>query len=166
MDAAKLTAILDEICQKVGGKWLLTGGALIQLQADAARATEDVDLVAISHETLSPVAAQNELFKAAIRSGLGPESVNSAAGFFVAQVPGWQNHLIEIQSGACGTIYRPSLTLFTILKLGRGTEVDLLDIAAAVQSFGAAEFDPRSFSQMASNEVRKLFEAHRKSFGL
>ncbi len=163
---AKISGLLDEICQKVGGNWLLTGGSLIQLEVDSARATEDIDLVAINHSSLSEVAAQNELFKAAVRLGLSAENVISAASFFVQNIPNWKQNLIELRAGPAGKIFRPNLTLFILLKLGRASPVDLKDIALAVQKYGPAEFMMEVFKKNAEPKIVTLFEANRKNFGL
>jgi hypothetical protein len=166
METSKINGLLNELCQKVGGKWLLTGGSLIQLEIDGHRATEDIDLVAIEHETLSHIAAQDELFKAAIRQGLSPESVNSAASFFVQRIAGWKNHLIELRTGPKGAIFRPDLTLFLALKLGRGTEIDLSDVASAVKAFDSKEFNFERFKQMVEPKTRELFEKLRSKWSL
>jgi hypothetical protein len=166
MEISKIDKLLEELCQKVGGDWLLTGGSLVQLEMDGQRATEDIDLVAIRHAELSEVAAQDELFKAAIRLGLSPESVNSAAGFFVHRLDGWKDHLVKLRSGAKGTIFRPDLTLFVALKLGRATEIDLADIASATKAYGPGEFSRENFKKMADPKLLELFEKLRSRWSL
>lgn len=47
METAKLTQMLDILCQEIGGDWLLTGGSLVRFDIDPARGTEDIDLVNI-----------------------------------------------------------------------------------------------------------------------
>ena len=166
METSKINGLLDELCQKVGGKWLLTGGSLIQLEIDSHRATEDIDLVSIDHESLSDVAAQDEMFKAAIRIGLSPESVNSAASFFVHRLPSWKNQLVILRSGIKGTIFRPNLTLFLALKLARATEIDLSDIAAAINAYDSKEFDFELFKTMADSKTLERFETHRGKWNI
>jgi hypothetical protein len=104
-----------------------------------------------------------QLFKSAIKLGLSAKNVNSAAGFFLHQIPGWENHLIEIKRGAKGKIFRPDLTLFIALKLGRATQIDLEDIAVAAKHWKNSEFSFQDFTKMVSPEVLKRFEHHRKT---
>lgn len=59
-----------------------------------------------------------------------------------------------------------SFVNFGRLKLGRATQVDLADIAAAVRSCGAEEFDERVFREWASADQWKCFEQHRAKWGL
>jgi hypothetical protein len=166
MEISKINELLDEICQNIGGKWLLTGGSLIQLEVDSMRATEDIDLIAIEHDSLSDVGAQQAMFKAAIGIGLSPENVNSAASFFVQQIADWKSHLVVLRSSPMGTIFRPDLTLFIVLKLARGTEIDLKDVGSAIQAFGANEFRAEAFEEMANHKSKALFEKNRKQWGL
>jgi hypothetical protein len=55
------------------------------------------------------------------------EAVNSAADFFVRRIVGWRDQLVELMRGASAVIYRPSATLFLLLKLERLSEADLDD---------------------------------------
>lgn len=166
LDLTKIQRLLDKVCQEIGGDWLLTGGSLVSLRFDSSRGTEDIDLVNVRHPTLEPMPLQTKLFLEAKGLGLTPEAVNSAASFFVRQVPGWEKHLKEIQVGPQGKVFRPDLTLFVRLKLGRATPVDLADIAAAVRACGPAEFNETIFRRWATADQLKLFEGHRGRWGL
>lgn len=166
MDPAKVEALLNEVCQVIGGDWLLVGGSLVQIEYNGGRATEDIDLVQIAHPSLSPVRCQDELFKAAFRLGLDPESVNSAARFFVSEVKGWENELVEMKTGSQGRIFKPTLTFFVALKLRRGTESDLLDVRAAVRKEGSAKFDNERFNAMVDPVIQARFEGLRSTLGL
>jgi hypothetical protein len=158
--------MLEEICQKIGGEWVLTGGSLIQLQASDSRATEDLDIIGLTHPALSETLAQNELFKAALRIGLSPETVNSAASFFFHQIPEWQNHLVKIKVGPVGTVFRPDLTLFIVSKLARSSEIDLQDISSAITAWGKSEFSMVAFTKMSSPDVMSRFNLHRDLWNL
>lgn len=52
MEAAKVEALIEDICQNVGGEWLLLGGSLVQLEYDGGRATADIDLLSLGHPWL------------------------------------------------------------------------------------------------------------------
>jgi hypothetical protein len=166
MDNEKIEAILDEVCQKIGGDWLLVGGCLVQLEYDGARATEDIDLVHVSDPTKSAVKAQDELFKAAFQLGLDPESVNSAASFFVSELPGWEGELREWRHGPAGRVLKPSLTLFVALKLARGSDIDLQDIASAVRKEGRGAFHEGRFRALTNAKIQAKFDLRRARFGL
>ena len=145
MEAKQLDEIVDYLLNELGGDWLLTGGSLVRLSFDANRGTQDVDLVRISHPRLSDEATRNELFQWLIKRGLGPEWVNTAVEPFVKAIPSWEKELVLERTGTQGRIFRPSFTFFVYLKLGRGTEVDIEDIRAALphckEGFNAEKFD-------------------------
>lgn len=166
MDAAKIEALLEAICQRVGGDWLLVGGSLVHLEYDGARATADIDLVPIGHPTYSDVRAQDELFKAAHALGLDAENVNSAARFFVADIPLWREEVLEWRHGPAGRVFRPTLALFVALKLARGTEIDLLDIRSAVKKEGAGEFREDRFRKIANSKIQSKFDSSRAGLGI
>lgn len=48
METSKVRRILEELSQKIGGNWLLVGGALVQIELNGQRATEDIDFALIS----------------------------------------------------------------------------------------------------------------------
>ncbi len=166
MEAAKIEALLEKICQEIGGDWLLVGGSLVQIEYDGQRATEDIDLVPISHPSLSDVRAQDALFKAAKTLGLDPENVNSAARFFVREFPEWQLEVVSFREGPSGRVFRPTLTLFVALKLKRGTEVDLGDIRAAVRKEGAIAFVESRFREISDDRLQAKFDSLRTQLGL
>src|SRR5712691_4763012 len=60
------------------------------------------------------------------------EAVNSAADFFVRRIDGWRDQLVELMRGSSAIIYRPSATLFLLLKLERMSEADLGDCLAMI----------------------------------
>jgi hypothetical protein len=118
MEAKLLEQILTYLCDELGGEWLLTGGSLVR----------------IDHPSLSDEAARNALFRWLIDRGLGPEWVNTAVEPFVREVPSWEQELAVLREGARGRVYRSNLTLFTYLKLRRGSEIDLTDVVKAMSA--------------------------------
>ena len=142
MEKAKTDRILEELCQNIGGDWLLLGGTLVQLIYDGERATEDIDLVHISHPTASRESVQNSLFQFTHKEwGIGSEFVNLSVEFFLNELSGWQTEVLPYRRGPRGQVLRPSLTLFCALKLRRGTELDLADIRSAVAKEGVQAFN-------------------------
>ncbi|MDR3608289.1 MAG: hypothetical protein P4M08_13040 [Oligoflexia bacterium] len=165
LSSKALDEIIAYLCDEIGGDWLLAGGALVRLEFDAERGTEDVDLVRVSHPELSDEMAKHTLFKWLIARGSGPEWVNSAVEPFVREVPNWQNELVFVRAGRKGRILRPTLTLFAYLKLRRGTDIDLSDIRAAVAKCPEG-FDERKFRLWADLKTLSRFEQHRAALGL
>ena len=70
------------------------------------------------------------LMELAAELGLSIEAVNSAADFFVRRIPGWRSEIEPFVIGARGRIFRPSPTLFLLLKLPRLSAHDLGDCLA------------------------------------
>ena len=65
--------------------------------------------------------------------GLPVETLNSAADFFVERIDGWRQEIEIFRKGSQGTIFRPTPTLFLLLKLGRLSEQDLDDCLALIE---------------------------------
>ena len=65
--------------------------------------------------------------------GLPIESVNSAADYFVHRIPDWREQLEPLHRGSRSTIYRPTPTLFLLLKLARLSSQDLADCLALLE---------------------------------
>jgi hypothetical protein len=59
--------------------------------------------------------------------GLPVEALNSAADFFVHRIPDWRRQIEPFRTGKSGRVFRPSPTLFLILKLRRLSTRDLDD---------------------------------------
>jgi hypothetical protein len=160
VEKAKVEQVLDEICQKIGGDWLLVGGALVQLHYNSDRATEDMDLVHISHPGKSKEVVQDELFRFTLKNwGMGPEFINLSVDFFVRQFKGWESELVLLREGTKGRIFRPSLTLFCALKASRGSELDLRDVKAALKSEGLDALDTAKLTNWLPPEKLEAVKA-------
>lgn len=122
----RIEAILATAADRLQGEWLLVGGALVALWLEPRRVTEDIDLVSVSDSSDQ----RYDLMLLAAEAGLSIEAVNSAADFFVRRIPGWQQEIVRYRSGAGAIIYRPTPTLFLLLKIGRLSEQDLADCRA------------------------------------
>jgi hypothetical protein len=123
LDAARLELIVQAVADRLPGDWLLVGGALVALWLDGRRVTEDVDLVGLEETGASRLT----LLGLAADLGLPVEALNSTADFFVARIPDWRDHLVPFRTGRTGRIFRPSPTLFLLLKLSRLSTRDLDD---------------------------------------
>lgn len=109
LDRDKLKNFLEELCHNFDDEWLLVGGSLVRLDINENRGTHDIDLVNFKDQ-------QSDLKRAEIITwargyGLDPEAFNSAASYFVKQVPQWNEHRVLLIQGAKGRIYRPTRTL-------------------------------------------------------
>ncbi len=123
LDRAAVAALVDAAGRALTGEWLLVGGAAAAVWFDASRRTEDVDLIGLAGTAEERIA----LMDFAVAAGLSPEVVNSAADYFVRRIPGWREAIEVLHRGPNATIYRPSPTLFLLLKIGRLSEKDLAD---------------------------------------
>ena len=118
---------------QLDGDWLLIGGAAAAAWFSVARTTEDVDLVGLAGTSAERLALMN----LAASAGLPVEAVNSAADFFIRKIDGWRDELVPLVRGPRATIYRPSATLFLLLKIERLTAVDLDDCLALIDHCAA-----------------------------
>lgn len=123
LDVARLDAIVQGVVDRLQGDWLLIGGALVALWFDSRRVTEDVDLIGIGGTGADRLA----LLGLAVDLGLPVEALNSAADYFVSRIPGWRSDIELFRTGRAGRVFRPSPTLFLLLKLPRLSTRDLQD---------------------------------------
>ena len=123
LDRTRVDAIVQCVVDRLPGDWLLVGGALVALWLDTRRVTEDVDLVGLA----GTGADRLSLLGLAADLGLPVEALNSAADYFVHQIPDWRQHLELFRTGPAGRIFRPSATLFLLLKVRRLSTRDLED---------------------------------------
>ena len=128
-DKARIEALLAMASEQLDGEWLLIGGAAAATWFSVARTTEDVDLVGLAGTSAERLA----LMDLASNAGFPIEAVNSAADFFVRKIDGWRDELVPLVQGPRATIYRPSATLFLLLKIERLTAVDLDDCIALLE---------------------------------
>ncbi|MBX3274263.1 MAG: hypothetical protein KF729_28610 [Sandaracinaceae bacterium] len=124
LDEARILRLLEAAERRLEGEWVLVGGALAAIWFSPSRVTEDVDLVGLQGTNEERLA----LMQLAQEEGLPVEAVNSAADFFLRKIPGWRDELEVLRRAARLTVYRPSPTLFLLLKLRLG-EQDLEDCA-------------------------------------
>jgi hypothetical protein len=132
-DKARIEALLALAAEQLDGEWLVIGGAAAAAWFSVARTTEDVDLVGLAGTSAERLALMN----LAASAGVPVEAVNSAADFFVRKIDGWRNELVPLVQGSRATIYRPSATLFLLLKLERLTAVDIEDCIALLDHCAA-----------------------------
>lgn len=115
--------LIEAAGEQLTGDWVLVGGALAALWFSPDRVTEDVDLIAVAERP----DRRFELMDFALAQGLPLETVNSAADFFLRRFPRWTEDLELLHAGAQARIFRPTPTLFMLLKVGRMSEADLGD---------------------------------------
>jgi hypothetical protein len=128
-DRARIEALLHLAGERLEGEWLLVGGASAAAWFSPARTTEDLDLIGLA----GTQAERFSLMELAAAAAIPIEAVNSAADFFVRRIPDWRQQLVELHRGSRATIFRPSATLFVLLKLRRLTETDLDDCTALLR---------------------------------
>jgi hypothetical protein len=126
LNRERLERLLGAMVENLHGDWLLVGGALVALWLEPRRVTEDIDLVGLG----SSPDDRLDLMRFADAMGLPIEAVNSAADYFVRRIPGWNEELELFRTGRQARIFRPSATLFLLLKMERLSDQDLFDCLA------------------------------------
>jgi len=129
MDGERIRAIVHEIGERLEGDWLLLGGALVALWIESRRTTEDIDVMGFAGCEDPRLA----LLQLADDLGLPIETLNSAADFFVQRIDGWESEIELLHRGSAGRIFRPSATLFLLLKLTRLSAQDLSDCLLLIE---------------------------------
>jgi hypothetical protein len=119
-----MAQFIYEAGERLSGKWLLLGGALMPALGIVSRVTVDIDFVRISKEPSDPTL---DLLKLAEKLKLPAGTINQAALFYLRKIKRFANHLVQMHKGSKATIYRPKATLFLQLKLNRLTESDAMD---------------------------------------
>jgi hypothetical protein len=119
----RIQRLVQAAGERLTGDWVLVGGALAAVWFAADRVTVDVDLISLADRP----ERRYELMDFALAEGLPLEAVNSAADFFLRRIPGWADDLELLHGGTRARIFRPTSTLFLILKCGRMSEADLGD---------------------------------------
>jgi hypothetical protein len=136
-DKARIEALLALAAEHLDGEWLLIGGAAAAAWFSIARTTDDVDLVGLTGSSEERLALMN----LASSAGYPVEAVNSAGDFFVRRIDRWRDEIVPFIRGPRATIYRPTATLFLLLKVERLTAVDL-DDCVALLAYCAATGEP------------------------
>ena len=145
----RIEALLALAGDRLDGEWLLIGGAAAAAWFSAARTTEDIDLIGLSGTQAERLA----LMTLAAEIGIPVEAVNSAGDFFVRRIADWRDQLVPLHVGPRATIYRPTATLFLLLKLARLSAIDLEDCRALL------EHAPRTGEPVDSGRVLAALDA-------
>ena len=122
-DRSRIKALLAHAVEWLEGDWLLVGGALAAVWFRPERRTEDIDLVDFTDGN----SGRLRLLELAEREGIPVEALNSAADYFVRRVPDWKEQVEPWLRGSRATLWRPTPTLFLLLKVHRLSEADLQD---------------------------------------
>ncbi|CAN5900153.1 hypothetical protein BH11MYX2_BH11MYX2_35410 [soil metagenome] len=133
-DTSRILALLELAGERLDGEWLLIGGGAAAVWFAPDRTTEDLDLIGLG----GTQAERFALMELAATAAIPVEAVNSAADFFVRRIDGWRDMTVELHRGPRATIYRPTATLFLLLKLGRLSAVDLDDCLALLRHVHAS----------------------------
>lgn len=128
-DRSRIQALLELAGERLTGDWLLIGGAAAAAWFAPVRTTEDIDLIGLGGSQAERLA----LMELAETASIPIEAVNTAADFFLRRVDGWRDQLVPLHRGPSATIFRPSATLFILLKLHRLSAVDLEDCIALLE---------------------------------
>lgn len=123
LDRDRLEELLEAMTEHLEGDWLLVGGAIVALWLEPRRVTEDIDILGLG----GTQGERLRLMEFAESQGLPIEAVNSAVDFLVQRIPGWRDEIEVFRQKGRVRIFRPSPTLFLLLKIKRLSEQDLED---------------------------------------
>lgn len=125
LDSKKIQNFLKKAVDELHGDWILIGGTVLPALGIDHRVTVDIDLVPLTSfgndEMLGLMSLAEEL-------GLPVETINSAGGFFLKKIPGYENEILLLREGKTARIFRPQFLLYLKLKLARLSETDLQDV--------------------------------------
>jgi hypothetical protein len=124
IDSQIVKRFAKKASDELPGDWVIIGGSVLPLMGIDHRVTVDIDVAGPDTVKQQHVL---KLMKIAEGLGLAPEAVNQAGAFFLHKIKGWEKHLVLIQEGKKGRVFRPNLNLFIRLKIGRLSESDLGD---------------------------------------
>lgn len=124
MEKKLLEKFIHLLANKVQGKWIIIGGSVLPLLEASFRHTQDIDIVGPPNSTQTDTFTLMEIAQSL---GLPIEAINQAASFFLYKIPNWEKELVLIHKNAKTSIFRPSATLYILLKLNRFSETDFED---------------------------------------
>ncbi|MBN2341743.1 MAG: hypothetical protein JXX29_06500 [Deltaproteobacteria bacterium] len=119
-----LQQFIDKAANTLLGDWVIIGGTVLPLIGVGFRVTLDIDIAGPKQHNASQTLALMEI---ASELGLPVEAVNQAGAFFLHRIDGWENNLALVKKGERASIFRPNVTLFILLKIGRLSESDFQD---------------------------------------
>ncbi len=119
-----LKKIVARISDDIEGDWIIIGGTVLTLLGVNHRVTVDVDIISFSGTSNQN---QLDLMNIADALKLPVETINQAGSFYLQKISGWQKMVILLRKGKKGSIFRPDLQLYFILKLGRLSISDMED---------------------------------------
>lgn len=157
MDKKILDKFLHLLGEKVSGNWVIMGGAVLPLLEASSRYTQDIDVAGPSKSTVEESLALMEIAQSL---GLPIEAVNQAAAFFLHKIPNWEKDIILLHKGSKAHIYRPTATLYILLKLNRLTETDLDDCIKMIQYAKAHQeiIDRKRIQKIINGHLKKSIE--------
>ncbi len=124
MEKKLLEKFIHLLVNKVEGKWIIIGGSVLPLLEASSRPTQDIDIAGPPQSTQKDTLTLMEIAQSL---GLPIEAINQAASFFLYKIPNWEKELVLIHKSSKASIFRPSATLYILLKLNRFSETDFED---------------------------------------
>jgi hypothetical protein len=119
-----LKKFLKLASETLTGEWVFVGGTVLPSLGVEHRPTVDIDFVALQPSNNDQTL---KLMSIAEKLALPVESINQAASYFFFKTKYQKEDLIPLLQEKNCIIYRPSVTLFLILKIQRMSPTDLDD---------------------------------------
>ncbi len=124
IDRALIVRFVEMASNRLAGDWVVMGGAVLPFLGIEHRTTLDIDVAWTKDATSDQMLVLMEI---AEQLGLPVEAVNQSGAFFLHRIENWKDNLVVLRKGRQATIFRPDITLFVLLKIGRFTESDMTD---------------------------------------
>ena len=124
MEKKLLEKFIHLLANKVEGKWIIIGGSVLPLLEASFRHTQNIYILSPPQSTQKDTLTLMEIAQSL---GLPIEAINQAASFFLYKIPNWEKELVLIHKSSKTYIFRPSATLYILLKLNRLSETDFED---------------------------------------
>ena len=156
LDVQTLQKFLKIAGDRLHGNWVVMGGTVLPLLGNPIRSTVDIDLAGPSQASQKDTLILMEI---AEELGLPVETINQAGAFFLFQIKGWENKVVELHKGKTAVFFRPNVDLFLELKIHRLNESDLSDCLAFLS------FASKKGEKANRNHLMKLIKGEMKNLG-
>ncbi len=153
IDGPLLRKFLKLAGKTLEGDWYLIGGTVLPCLGAGDRVTLDIDLVAAKPSQMAQTLLLMELAEGL---GLPVEAINQAGAHFLSRIRQARGDWVLLYRGPKAVIYRPSATLFLLLKIRRMSESDLADCLEMLR-YAAKASEPVD-SRKVESAIRALHD--------
>ena len=158
INSKTLRKFIELAVKRLNGEWVIIGGTVLPLLGIDLRVTTDIDLIPLGNAQSN--ASVLELMRLSEELHLPIETVNQAGLYFLEKISDYRECLIVLKKSETATIYRPNVSLFVRLKIGRLSESDLSDCIELIR------FAKKSGEEIDVSMLRKELQQERRKLGI